>query len=81
MFLKSQSVLKLTLNNKQFTLKQFQDNWKELIRLENVDAWPCYIMAENQNKADEYLPVITYVAEYCTDSVWKKLSYNVSKLV
>ena len=47
------------------------------MRLENVDAWPCYISEENQNKADEYLPVITYIAGYCAYSVWKKLQYDV----
>ena len=41
------SVLKLMLNNQQLTLKQFQDNWKKFIRLENVDAWPCYTSEEN----------------------------------
>ena len=40
----------------------------------------CYI-SDNQNKADEYLLVITYVARYGAYSVWKKLQCNVCKLV
>ena len=67
--LRMMSVLKLTLNNQQFTLETIQDNWKEFIRLENVDAWPCYIPEENQNKADKYFRVIIYVAEYCAYSI------------
>ena len=81
MFSKSLSVLKLTFNNQKFTLKQFQDSWKVFIRLESVDAWSSYISEENQNKADEYLPVITYVAGYCAYSVWKKLQCNMCRLV
>ena len=68
------SVLQLSLNSKQFTLKNFQEDWKDFdIASETNVTWPCIISEAAQMKANEYIPVITYIAGYCCYSVTKKL--------
>ena len=62
-------------------MRQFQNDWKDFVGLENVVAWSCYISKGNKRKADEFLPVITYVAGYCAYSLSKKLQCYVCKLV
>ena len=68
------SVLKLSLNNKCFVLESFKFDWSEFeccSKFDDVDIGP--VTADNLKKANDYLPVITYIAGYCVYSVTKKL--------
>ena len=68
------SVLKLSLNNKCFVLESFKFDWSEFeccSKFDDVDIGP--VTADDLEKANNYLPVITYIAGYCVYSVTKKL--------
>ena len=60
------SVLKLSLNNKCFVLESFKFDWSEFeccSKFDDVDIGP--VTAADLEKANDYLPVITYIAGYC----------------
>ena len=69
-----------TLNNEEFSLKNFKDSWFDLnSSSESEMAWPCFISEEAQTKANEYIPVITYIAGYCSYSISRKLQCSFCK--
>ena len=74
------SVLELSLDNKEFSLKNFKDKWLDFNSSSQSEvAWPCVITEEAQAKANEYTPVITYIAEYCSYSISRKLQCSFCK--
>ena len=77
------SVLKLKVSGKDFNLIRFELDWADFISdsFNAVKHLPIQLLGEEwKSEIEQYLPVLTYIAGYCSFSVNKKLQCKDCKL-
>ena len=67
------SVLKLKLSGIDVTISDFTIDWNQLDDLDSQSEMNISVSNEDVQAALDYLPVITYVAGYCSYSINKKM--------